>query len=79
MTRPAARTARRTGRFDVAPDEGTVEVRLRGTPDDIAAFAALLTAMTGATVRHNRDRSYGDRNGVTVRHYMTADMRKDQP
>jgi len=56
-----------------------VEIRLRGTPEDIAAFAALLTAMTGATVRHNRDRTYSDSNGVTVRYYMTADLREDQP
>lgn len=62
-------------RFDVPPTEGTVEIRLRGRPEDIAELAEILTALTGATVRHNRDRSYRDGNGVTVRYYLTADLR----
>lgn len=70
------RPPRSKRRFDVPPDEGTVEIRLRGRPNDIAQLADLLTALTGATVRHNRDRSYRDGNGVTVRYYLTADLRE---
>lgn len=67
-TRPVRGT-----RHDDIPAEGTVEVRLRGRPEDVKRAAALIQLILVA--RHSPDYPYGDRNGVTVRRYMLADLR----
>lgn len=56
-----------------APPRGTVTVRVQGHPEDVATFVAQLVER-GA--RHAPKFAYRDRNGVTIRRYLTAQVRK---
>jgi hypothetical protein len=52
---------------------GTVSVRVQGHPEDVATYVAQLIEM-GAL--HSPAFAYRDRNGVTIRRYLTAHIRK---
>jgi hypothetical protein len=65
-------TARQRG-FEPPPVEGVVEVRVRGLPGDVERAAALLADLLGA--RLDKDYAFEDRNGVTVRRYLSIDLR----
>jgi hypothetical protein len=56
-----------------APPRGVVTVRVQGHPEDFATFVAQLVEL-GA--RHAPQFAYRDRNGVTIRRYLTATVRK---
>lgn len=58
-----------------APPRGVVTVRVQGHPEDVATYVADLVER-GA--RHAPKFAYRDRNGVTVRRYLTANVRKEQ-
>lgn len=64
----------RGSRRDDIPAAGTVEIRLRGRPEDVEETLRDLLGMPG--VLRSPDRVYADRNGVTVRRYLTADLRE---
>lgn len=62
------------------PAPGTVDIRIQGRPEDVAAALVLLDAVSGPGPRRlwRKPGVYPDRNGVTVRRYLTADLR-DHP
>lgn len=62
------------------PAPGTVDIRIQGRPEDVAAALALLDEAAGTDPRRmwRKPGVYPDRNGITVRRYLTADLR-DQP
>jgi hypothetical protein len=71
--------ARRGRREEPPPAPGTVTVRVQGRPEDVDAYLAELQAReTPGRRRVWRSRRYEDSNGVTVRQYVTVDLR-DQP
>lgn len=55
------------------PSAGFVDVRFRGRREDIDELLSRL----GPVVQLWHERIYGDDNGVTVRHYLRADLRAD--
>jgi hypothetical protein len=69
-------TARPSGRArrDPPPQSpGYPAVRIQGHLADVDRVVELLRE-AGAVVWHDPDRVYEDRNGVTVRRYVTVDL-----
>lgn len=62
-------------REEPPPSLGFVEVRLRGRRGDIDELLSRL----GPVVQLWHERIYGDDNGVTVRHYLRADLHEVRP
>lgn len=74
-----ASPARRPSREEPAPAPGTVSVRVQGRPEDVDVYVErLLRAEEPGRRMVWRGRRYDDRNGITVRQYLTVDLR-DQP
>lgn len=54
---------------------GTVGVRVQGHPEDVDRYVARLVAL-GAM--HSPKFAYRDRNGVTIRRYLSATVSEEQ-
>lgn len=77
MTAPPVRQVRRE---EPPPAPGTVSVRVQGRPEDVDAYVEqLLQAVEPGRRTVWRGRRYDDRNGVTVRQYLTVDLRAAPP
>lgn len=59
------------------PAPGLVAVSLQGRPEDIRVLLAAIRA--AVTVWDSPAYVYADRNGITVRRYLTADLRAEEP
>jgi hypothetical protein len=57
-----------------------VTVRVQGRPEDVDAYVEqLLQAVEPGRRTVGRGRRYDDRNGITVRQYLTVDLRAAPP
>lgn len=61
-------------RRDAVPAVGVVKVRLQGRPEDVDRVAVAI--QEALTALHDPRYAYQDRNGVTVRRYLTVDLRE---
>jgi hypothetical protein len=69
-----ARTRPADGERRPVRPRGTVGVRVQGRPEDVNAYVARLVAL-GAL--HSPAFAYRDRNGVTIRRYLSATIDKE--